>query len=647
MIECYRLLIGSIGDDSHSVGMALLEIAFKESGFIVKNIGILNTLEDFFRAAPGYDAVLISCMNGHVDLYLDEFPFWKKRFDQANPGPRLWYLGGNLSVKEEAETIMERYRRCGFDFVSPRPISCDAVKERLYRDFYRKGIRMRKLALQEETPFPPIPRVESVTDEPLPGPVFHAIRREVLDSWPSGAEVWDEDIARNHSTPTKNFHHVLSNRHGKENSRPLVQPRTGVAHTGDEIDILLFLRQGGLDISSIQLDAASRKKMYNKAQEGVLKTEKGGTSFLNGYPVPVHGVKGVKEILQAIDTPFQVRAGSPDHRLVYEIALAGGATSVEGGFICYLFPYDKRTSPVESLEYWKYIDQLTAWYHQVYGVIINREYFGPLTCCLIEPSIAITINIIQALLSARMGVTSISVGLAEQGNRAQDIAAIRILARLTHQYLETYGYSHCTVTTVFHHYMAAFPTDMVKAEDLILNSSITASLAKADRIMTKTPVEAHHIPTREDNSRGLWLTHRGLMMARDKSCDEIAVQAEMILLEKEVTALVSSIETLGKGALARGAIKAFELGFLDIPFSPSLFNRNISITARDCNGAVRFVNPDHLPFTTDIIETHKEKIHQRLTAERTNRVSLILEKDLTRIWKNDFAHWPLDNTYIY
>ena len=74
--------------------------------------------------------------------------------------------------------------------------------------------------------------------------------------------------------------------------------------------------------------------MFDKAEDGVLQTMPGKTSCLNGYPVPVHGVRGIEEIMKNIDTPFQIRAGSPDHRFAYKIGLAGGASSVEGGFLC-------------------------------------------------------------------------------------------------------------------------------------------------------------------------------------------------------------------------------------------------------------------------------------------------------------------------
>ncbi|MCP5052452.1 MAG: methylaspartate mutase subunit E [bacterium] len=487
---------------------------------------------------------------------------------------------------------------------------------------------------------------DNVDDEPLTDEEFLSIRKEVLATWPTGKEVWDADIKKNHSIPSKNFHYILAEDRSR-NGRPLAQPRSGVAHTCDEIDILTYLREKGLDMSSVQLDAASRKNMYDIAREGVERTEKGKRSCLNGYPVPVHGVKGIEEIMRAIDTPFQIRAGSPDHRLVYEIGMAGGATSVEGGFLCYLYPYDKDTSPVDSLRYWKYVDKLANWYYREHNVIVNREYFGPLTCCLLEPSIPITINIVQAVLSAKSGVRCISVGLAEQGNRWQDIAAIRVLDKLTRYYLGMYGLNDCTVTTVHHHYMAAFPTDTEKSEELILQSSVTAALAGADRIMVKTPVESQHIPTAEDNARGLHFTHQGIRMAKDEKTDEIAVNREMHLLEREVKATMTNIAKLGAGSLARGMIKAFEKGIMDVPFSPSVYNKNTLITAKDRDGAIRFVNPEQLPLDNDIIDFHKEKIHDRMTAERSTRTSEILEKDLTRIWNNDYLRWPLNGHYIY
>jgi methylaspartate mutase epsilon subunit len=646
IIEAYRLLIGSIGDDSHSVGMALLEIMFKEAGFYVQNIGILNRMEDFFRYAGDFDAILISCMNGHSKLYIDEFPFHLKTFTQLNNEPKVWCLGGNLSVQDDIEMTVKKYRGMGFDIVSPKPISEALVMELILKKFYEKSIKRKRLkSINNEKQFK-ISSIEEVNDDPLTDREFLSMRDEVLDTWPTGKEVRSADIMKNHMNPRKNLNHLIMNRLFSY-SGPILQPRTGVAHTSDEIEILQFLRTANLEVSSIQLDAASRKKMYHKAEEGVLKSEKGKISLLNGYPVPIHGVKGIEKILNAIDTPFQIRAGSPDHRFVYEIGLAGGTSSLEGGFLCYLYPYDKYTSPVQSLLYWKYVDKLTEWYYRNFQVVINREFFGPLTCCLIEPAIPISINIIQALLSAGSGVRCISVGLAEQGNRWQDIAAVRTLDMMTRHYLGKYGFTDCTISTVFHQYMAAFPVDREKSRDLILNSSVTGALSKAVRIMTKTPVESIHIPGREDNAEGLKLTQRGVRAAVDTPMDMEKVAGEMKLLKREVETIMKSVETLGNGSIARGAIKAFELGILDIPFSPSIYNKNTSITARDCDGAIRFVNPEQFSFSEDIIHFHKEKIHQRMVKERSTKIHEILNQDLMRIWKGEYLKWPLNGHYIY
>jgi methylaspartate mutase epsilon subunit len=645
MAEAYRLMIGSVGDDSHSVGMALLEIAFREAGYYVKNLSILNELDDFFFRAKEFDAIFISCVNGHADLYIENFKAKLMMFQMGNAEPKVWYIGGNLSVKEDNESVIRKYRDMGFDYAAPKPVAVETIMENLEKDFYRKGIKKKKVNDTIFKQLLAIPFADTVDDAALTDTDFHNTRIELLSSWPTGKQVWDTDIKKNHSEPHKNMHNViLSAMH--RSATPIIQPRTGVSHTSDEIEILQYLRKHGLDISSIQLDAASRKNRYLKAQEGVMKTEVGKTSFLNGYPVPIHGVDGIEKIMDAIDTPFQIRAGSPDHRLAYEIGLAGGASAVEGGFICYLYPYDKNTSPVDNLLYWKYIDKLVDQYKTQYNIVINREYFGPLTCCLIEPTIPICINIVQAILSAKWGAECISVGLAEQGNRDQDIAAIRVLDKMTRFFLKKYGFSNCTVSTVYHHYMAAFPTDREKARNLILNSSITGTLANATRFMTKTSVESIHIPTKEDNAEGLALTREGILMSKDVILDMAGVQKEIQLLERQVFSMMSSIEKLGRGSIARGAIKAFEIGLLDIPFSPSKFNKGELMGAKDCNGAIRFINPEKLPFSNDIMDFHQEKIHERMTKQRVSKIHQVLESDLTRIWKNDYISWPVDGHYI-
>jgi len=181
---------------------------------------------------------------------------------------------------------------------------------------------------------------------------------------------------------------------------------------------------------------------------------------------------------------------------------------------------------------------------------------------------------------------------------------------------------------------------------MILNSSITAALARATRIMTKTPVESIHIPFKEDNAEGLKITRQGFLQAADSKSNSKIVQKETTILEEEVTALMNTIEIMGQGSLARGAIKAFQQGTLDIPFSPSIYNHNRLITVRDCQGAIRFANVEILPFPEKLKEFHQQKIQQRMLKENSTKIFEVLEKDLTRIWKNDFRSWPLDDIYV-
>jgi len=194
--------------------------------------------------------------------------------------------------------------------------------------------------------------------------------------------------------------------------------------------------------------------------------------------------------------------------------------------------------------------------------------------------------------------------------------------------------------------MAAFPTDIRKARDLIVNSSTTGTLAGASRIMTKTPVESIHIPTRHDNAEGLDLNREGIEKAFDTSYDRTKVDHEVRVLERQVHAVMGKIEELGRGSIARGAMRAFQEGILDVAFSPSIYNRGRLLTARDKDGAIRFVNPEVMPFENQLCDFHREKIQERMVLDRATRIYELLEKDLTRIWKNDFKVWPLDGTYL-
>ena len=643
----YRILIGGIGDDAHSVGIGLLELGFKDAGFFVKSLGIRNPLSAFFEHAPDFDIIMISNKNGHAELYLQDFPQLLAQYQLTDDSAKLWYLGGSLAVSESDFQIKKKYLGMGFTNVYPKPIPFSQVASEITRDIhlhsipkregnYRKNGRRPKLA--------PALAVDEIIDRQWTSEELHKHRKEVLKEWHTGAEVLT-DTYRNTNKQFNLDNLLWSNKvAGKQ---PLFQPRTGVADIEQQISLLQHLEAEGSDVSSVQLDAASRSRMYDKAALGKELSLERKQSQLNGFPIPVYGVQEVRRLITSLKRPFQLRGGGPDHRFTYEIALAAGITAVEGGCICYCLPYDKLTSPVESLRNWQFIDRLSAYYGEQHEVSINREYFGTLTATLIEPSLAISVNIIQALLTAQQGVKSITVGYAEQGNRAQDIAAIRVIEELTNAYLQRFGFMDVRVTTVYHQFMAAFPSDYSKAEDLIFNSSITATLAGATKVMVKTAVEAIRIPDRYDNAKAVKQSKKGALAAHHSMVNQERLKIEKNLIRTEVNQIMNAVIELGNGSVAKGAIKAIEAGMLDIPWSPSVYNKGKVVGVRDVDGAVRFYDFGNLPFDEKVKDFHREKVLVRKTMERDNSIFSLLEKDLSRIWQNDYKCWPLDNTYVY
>lgn len=637
----YKLLLGGIGDDAHSIGISLLALGFQEAGFHVKNLGIRNTIHEFFAHVKDYDIILISNKNGHSELYLENFPNLLATFQLSSDMPKLWYLGGSLSVNEPDFSIKKKYLCMGFTNVYPKPVPFSQVLININQDIHRFQIPKRQITAKDlQQPSMLSSNLEDIIDRKWTEQELEEYRKIVINEFPEEAKTLQNS--------DRSFYQSLDDALWKSKhwSRiPLFQPRTGVANLDEQIDLLKYLENEGSDISSIQLDAASRSKMFDKAQQGRRLSEQKKASVLNGFPMPVYSSGEIRRLISSLKTPFQVRGGGPDHRFIYELALASGVSAVEGGFLCYLLPYDKLTSPTDSLKNWQFVDRLCASYWERQHYSINREYFGVLTATLLEPSIVIVVNIIQSLASAQQGINSIAIGYAEQGNRSQDIAALQVMEEMVHHYLARYQYK-CRVTTVFHQYMAAFPTEYAKAEDLIFNSSITATLAGATKVMVKTAVEAIEIPNRFENGKAVRKCKAAAKIAADIPVDFGQIAIEKRIIKKTVNAIMEAIIELGNNSVLIGAIKAIEAGIIDIPWSPNIYNRNKVKGIRDISGAVRFIDFGNLPLDTEVKDFHLEKVGLRKMMERDSNLFSLLEKDLSRISMGDYEGWPLDRNYV-
>ncbi|MBU3188561.1 methylaspartate mutase subunit E [Clostridium bowmanii] len=445
---------------------------------------------------------------------------------------------------------------------------------------------------------------------------FFEIREEVLKQWPTGSEVdLKEAIEYNKQIPDhKNFAKKLIK--AKEEGITLAQPRAGVALIDKHIELLKFLEEeGGADLLPTTIDSYTRLNRYDACEIGIKDSITEGRSLLNGFPGVNHGVKGCRQVFEAVNLPLEARHGTPDARLLAEITHASGWTSNEGGGISYNIPYAKNASLKKSMLDWQYCDRLVGYYEQQ-GISINREPFGPLTGTLVPPSTSNAVAIIETLVAAEQGVKNVTVGYGQCGNLIQDVAAIRALEEQCHEYLKANGYNDVYVTTVMHEWMGGFPEDEAKAFGVIATGAAAAALAGATKVIVKTPHEAVGIPTKEANAMGIRATKMTLnLLSGQRMPMSQELKTEIEIIKAETKCMVDMIYQVGKGDLAIGVIKGFEMGIIDVPFAPSKFNAGKMMPARDNNGAIRYFKFGNLPFTEELKNFNTKKLEERAKFE--------------------------------
>ncbi len=173
---------------------------------------------------------------------------------------------------------------------------------------------------------------------------FLRVRAEVLSTWPTGASPLlslEKAAGYLRNIPAgKNFAAALET--AKAKGITLIQPRAGVATIDGQITLLRYLAAAGADLLPTTIDSYTRLNRYEEAERGLEESEKNGRSMLNGFPAVNHGVEGCRKVTEAVGVPVEIRHGTPDARLLAEIAFASGFTSFEGGGISYNIPYAKN-----------------------------------------------------------------------------------------------------------------------------------------------------------------------------------------------------------------------------------------------------------------------------------------------------------------
>jgi methylaspartate mutase epsilon subunit len=403
----------------------------------------------------------------------------------------------------------------------------------------------------------------------------------------------------------------------KNSNSPLIQPRGGFPTFNKQMSLYTSFDSVNADVFPLTIDSNTRLNDYEKAEKMLQASEDANRDLLNGYPLISHGYKNTRKLVEKYNKPISLRHGTPDARLLAEVALASGIFEIEGGPISYVLPYSKNFPMDKSFLYWKYIDKLAAKY-SVLNEPISRESFGPMTATLVPPVMTIVVQILEMLLSLEEGVKSFSVSFSQTGSVLQDIVLANTLRKLSSKYLALFDFQGVTISLVYHHWMGAFPYDKNNSVSLVNSGTMIGSIINADKIITKTKDEAFGIPTKESNAESVQQSKylinmlKGLPIVKDKE--------EEYILESEVDEIMDKILNNQAATLWRKIYNSIKKGYIDIPFSPHVINNNRLVTVRDNNNNIRIYNGGNLPLSDKFLNFERSKLNSISTDKIVNTI---------------------------
>lgn len=385
-------------------------------------------------------------------------------------------------------------------------------------------------------------------------------------------------------------------RDARHAGRVAIQPRCGVGSHEAMLTLLRDLEDGaGPDVLTITIDSHTRLKRFSQARH----TLESSPADLNGYPLVAHGWQRGRQLNEAVRAALEVRHGSPDPRILFDVSVASGITSFEGGGISYNLPYSKNVPVAESLAYWREVDAMVGDLTRL-GLVVDRELFGTLTAVLVPPSISLAVSMLEAAAAASQNVRCISIAYPQGGHLAQDVAALRAIPELARRYLP----ADVEVFAVLHEFMGAFPRQRRHAEELIFYGALTARLGGATKIITKTYQEALGIPDMQANVEGMRLAAIANSPLLDFiTVDEDRVSDELAWILAEVQQIIEPV--LDAPNLSCAIAAGFASGRLDIPFSASKHARSEVIPRRAPDGAIRYHSAGGLPLSRALIQRNQ------------------------------------------
>jgi methylaspartate mutase epsilon subunit len=449
-----------------------------------------------------------------------------------------------------------------------------------------------------------------ITDED-----FNQQRKEVLSIWKTGQEVDLDEAAAYHKSimATKNM--AVKIDEARRRGDILLTSDMGHTTIEQEIELLQYIQnEGHTDLLGTMIDSFTRTNRFELAEKEIEKSKATGKTLLNGFPIINHGVKGTRQVIDAVNLPVRLRFVSPIARLIVEIGLAGGHTYTEGPPPMCFMNYSKTATFESVIKEYQYVWRLCGEYEKRGIPICIHPLGGNQIPGITPPSLILAGTILNLLMLPAQGAKHAWVNAASQGNMAQDIAYAVTTPKLSVEYLNKLGYKDFTVYSGGAEIAGRYPKDEAQAIAEVLWSPVVATLANVDVCLIKTHDEAQSIATKENNAYSLRSAKMMLRMLKEQKLDILGnkdIAMEIDMLERETRAIVDRALELGDGDPVVGAIKAVEAGVLDHPVASNKFVRGIAMGARDARGAIRYLVSDNQPFSKEIRDFHKEKLAER------------------------------------
>ena len=381
---------------------------------------------------------------------------------------------------------------------------------------------------------------------------------------------------------TSSFGEVISR--AQRAGQLVVQPRMGMGSPSDMRAGLLATRDAAATtVGTITLDSYTR--IGNSAEAAAAFT---AGMPLNGYPLVSHDTATTAAVLNGVmgpEFPVQVRHGSPCPQDIVRALTAAGLHATEGGPVSYCLPYSRMPLATATANWAHGCDLLAD--RRGNGPEPHLESFGGcMLGQLCPPGLLVALSVLECLFFRQHGVHSVSLSYAQQTNAEQDREAVHALRRLATEFLPDTDW-HVVIYT----YMGVYPRTPAGAEALLAEAAHLAVHTDAARLIVKTAAEAYRIPSIPENVTALESAAAAAAAARLRP--DLDPPEDTGILE-EARSLVQAVLSLDND-LGRALVRAFNCGYLDVPYCLHPDNAGRSRSYLDDSGRLQWSRTGSMP----------------------------------------------------